>query len=144
MVLGEAGGDPHDHGRLDRRGVDQELAEVAVVGGLEAVLDDHRAPVLVLADHVQGQVVDARLALDRGDGQAEGVGDDVEVLEQPRGQVGGVVAPDDARLQPLEAAEADPVDAVPVARRLRRGVLVARHRGHHRSPTWRSTRDTGL
>jgi len=78
--------------------------------GSRAVLDDDRAAVLVLAEDVQGQVVETGLTLDGGDLQPECLPDDVEVLHQPGCEVGGLVAPHDPRLETLEAAQPDPVD----------------------------------
>src|SRR4029453_18350641 len=106
----EPGRDPDHHGRVQPRGVDDHLAELVVVGGLEAVLDHDRAAVGVGPEHVEGAGFDVDLAFKGRDVDPEGLAQQVDVLEEPRGQVGQLLAPERLESGPPPPAETQPLD----------------------------------
>jgi hypothetical protein len=69
----EPGRDPDDHGRVQAGGVDDHLAELVVVGGLEAVLDHDGAAGGVGPEDLEGAGLDVDLLLHGRDVDPEGL-----------------------------------------------------------------------
>ena len=109
-LLVEPGRDPDHHGLVQPRGVHDHLAELVVVGGLQAVLDHDGPAGGVGPEHVEGAGVDVDLLLQGRDVDPEGLAEQVDVLEEPGRQVGQLLAPERLEVQPLEPAEAQPLD----------------------------------
>ena len=64
----------------------------------------------VRAEHVEVAHVEVDLALERRDVDAERLAQQVDVLQEPRGQVGQLLTPERLEVQPLEPAETQPLD----------------------------------
>jgi hypothetical protein len=81
----------------------EELAEVAVVGIGELVLNDEDAVVGHVAAHqVQGEPAHRVLGGGEFEVEAECLGERVFVLQQPRGEVVSLAGPDASRVEGLE------------------------------------------
>src|SRR6266542_3882615 len=85
-----------------------QFAELVVIGLFEPVLDDDRAPERIGPEHVEGSV-DLVIALHRRDVDAERLAKQVDVLDEPAGQVRKLLTPERPQVEPLEAAEAQPL-----------------------------------
>jgi hypothetical protein len=89
--------------------VHDQLAELVVIGLFEPVLDDDRASERIGPEHVEGSAVRLELVLHRRDLDAERLAQQVDVLHEPGGQVRKLLTPERPQVEPLEAAEAQPL-----------------------------------
>lgn len=76
-----------------------------MVGFLELVLDDDRRPVRILGHEVDREGAGPLLALDGRQGCPDLLGDDIDVLLEPAGEVEGLVLPDLAEGDALYLAD---------------------------------------
>ena len=81
-----------------------------MVGAFKLVLDDDGAVVAVLGVDIEAEVADPHFGGDDGRSHFEGVGEDVDVFGEPRGEVPGLGGPDRSGVR--DAAEPAQVLAV--------------------------------
>ncbi len=78
MFFGEALGNPNDGGGVESGGVGEELAEVAVIGALDLILDEY--PVVGIAggftEYVGSEGADVLLYIFEGKFEPDGIGEE--------------------------------------------------------------------
>ena len=85
--------DPNRPTRLESGEIGEQLPKVVMIAPLQLVLDNNRAAVFVFGDKVNAEGARRLLPLDAAELKAHSVGEDIDVLLQPRREVESFVTP---------------------------------------------------